>query len=275
MGSPAGWIGGPATIALLIGMVVGSVAAAQATTVNAVFNGQEREMPNRLRRDGSATTCEMEPFPGTFAGPSFWQDFLFCNRAEETCFTATFDEGSCVDDVHIEAYLSPFDPNDLEANYIGDVGVSDSQPFSFVVPAGARFLIVAQTNFGMADCAFGFTVNALPCPGNGSAPALSGAALALVGGALLLIGAVALRRPRHALPVLLLCAVIGVLAGPAAAPLAADPTPAEPHRQCALNCSAAYRACAAERCDSSAMDKDVVCLTECRRSHDACLQECP
>ena len=158
-------------------------------------------------------------------------------------------------------------------NFIGDVGLSDTESFSFVVPAGARFLI-AQTNFGMADCAFSFTINALPCATT-TAPALSGAALALLGCTLLLIGSVAVRRSRHALPVLLLGALIALFAGPAAAPLAADPTPTEPYRQCALSCSAAYKACAKERCDSSAMDKDPVCLTECRRSHDACLQECP
>lgn len=274
MGRKAGSIRIHVAIALLVGLVA-RLAAAQSTTVNAVFNGTEREMPNRLARDGTPTTCEMESFPGTFAGPSFWQDFLFCNGGEETCFTATFNEGTCDNDVHLEAYLDPFNPNDLAMNFIGDVGLSDTESFSFVVPAGAQFLIVAQTNFGMADCAFSFTINALPCPATTTAPALSGAALALVACALLLMGSVALRRSRHTLPVLLLCALIALFAGPAAAPLAADPTPAEPYRQCALSCSAAYKACAKERCDSSAMDKDPVCLSECRRSHDACLQECP
>lgn len=259
-------------VALLGGvMMVGPAGAAPFTTVQAAFDGRQPEMPERLLRDGTPTTCQMEAFPGVFASSSFWQSFLFCNSGEETCFTATYEGGTCGDEVHLMAYLDRFDPSDLPTNYAGDVGGSKTHTFSFVVPAGARFVIVAQTSFGMADCAFGFSIDAMRCPA--PAPLLSGAALALAAGVLLLIAFAALRRSRRALSALMLCALITVLAGPAAAPVGADPTPAVP-RACGLSCSAEYKACAIERCDSGAMDKDPQCLTECRRSYDACVQAC-
>jgi hypothetical protein len=244
---------------------------AATTTVHAAFDGDEPQMPDRLRRDGSPTTCAMEAFPGDFPGPSQWQRFQFCNSGPETCFTATFDEGDCGDDVHIMAYVNSFDPNHLEMNYAGDVGASDSLPFSFVVPAGAQFFIVAQTNFGMADCSFSFTVNAMRCAT--PAPLLSQLAILLAVGALSIVAGAAIRRTRQTLATLMLCAVIAVFAGPAAALLAAEPTAAS-SRACALSCGAAYRACATERCDSSAMDSNPDCLRDCQREHQLCLQAC-
>jgi hypothetical protein len=247
-------------------------AHAATPTIHAAFDGRQPAMPARLFRDNSATTCQMEAFPGTLPFESFWQSFAFCNSGPETCFTATFDEGTCGDDVHIMAYLDRFDPNDLAMNYAGDVGRSDSLPFSFVVPAGARFLIVAQTNFGAADCAFGFTVDAMPCPTH--APLLSSFALAVLACVLGLGGFAVVRRLPPRLAVLALCALIVAAAVPAAAPIAAQPTPGAA-RLCALDCSAAYKTCAKERCDSGAMDKDPACLMECHRGYEACVQACP
>jgi hypothetical protein len=261
-----------ALLAVLVGSAFPIDVHAVTTTIHAAFDGRQPEMPARLRRDGSATTCEMEAFPGVFPTGSFWQSFAFCNGGPETCFTATFDEGTCGDDVHIMAYLDPFNPNDLPMNYLGDVGASDSQPFSFVVPAGARFLIVAQTNFGAADCSFGFTVDAMRCPA--PAPLLSGFAVALAAGVLGLVAFAAMRRSRQGIAVLALSALIVAAAFPAAAPIAAEPTPSAA-RSCALDCSAAYKSCATERCDSGAMDQDPECITECHRGYLACVQTCP
>ena len=259
-------------LAALLGSALPIDAHAATTTIHAAFDGRQPEMPARLLRDGSPTTCEMEAFPGVMLGPSFWQSFAFCNSGAETCFTATFDEGTCEDDVHIMAYLDRFDPNDVAMNYRGDVGASDSLPFSFVVPAGARFLIVAQTNFGMAECAFGFTVDAMPCAVH--APLLSSFALAVLACVLGLVGFSAVRRAPRRVAVLALSAVLVAAAVPAAAPIAAEPTPGAA-RLCALDCSVAYKTCAKEQCDSGAWDKDPACLMECHRGYEACVQACP
>ncbi len=259
-------------LAVLLGCAFPLTARGASTTIHAAFDGEQPEMPTRLFRDGSPTTCTMEAFPGVFDESAFWQAFRFCNSAgTELCFTTTFDEGNCGDDVHIMAYVNSFDPNDLAMNYAGDIGASDSLPFSFVVPAGAPFFIVAQTNFGAADCSFGFTVDAMRC--GAPAPLLSGMALGVLAGALLVIAFVALRRSRQNLPALIALAALIAFAGPAAAPLAADPTPAPP-RACALGCSRAYQGCAKAQCDSSASDKDRACLEQCQDEYQDCLAAC-
>jgi hypothetical protein len=79
----------------------------------------------------------------------------------------------------------------------------------------------------------------------------------------------ALRRAR---PLALLLLTI-LLAGPATAPLAAQPTP-DAARACAVACGTAYAACAAERCDSGSMDRDPACLAACRSEHRTCLEAC-
>jgi len=213
----------------------------------------------------------MEPYPGTQDQPAAYQTFTFCNGDAETCFTATYLPGTCGDEVHLLAYLNIFNPNDLPTNYAGDLGTIAGS-FSFVVPAGLHFQVVAQTNFGFPECAFGFTVDAMPCVA--PAPTLSVAALALSGCVLLLVAAAAIRRSRFAMLGLMLCAVIAAVGGPAAAPVAADPTPANP-RACILACSAELKRCAEERCDSGAWDKNPECLAECRRNFDVCRQACP
>jgi hypothetical protein len=260
-------------LAVWLGAAFPPAAGAATTTIQAAFDGTQPEMPMRLDRFGPPSTCAMEPFPGTFDQEAFWQRFRFCNSAAtELCFTAIFDQGNCGDDVHLMAYVNNFDPNNLAMNYAGDTGVSDSLPFSFVVPAGGQFFIVAQTNFGFADCAFSFTVDAMRC--GAPAPLLSGAALALAVCTLLGIAFVAMRHSRHALPVLMLLAGLVAFAGPAAAPLAADPTPAPP-RACALACSRAYQICARDRCNSSASDEDKECLIEeCQGTYRDCLADC-
>ena len=260
-----------AALAIMLGDALPPGVLAVTTTIHAAFNGEQPEMPMRLDRDSSATTCAMEAFPGTIDQSAFWQSFRFCNSGPDTCFKATFDEGNCGDDVHIMAYVDRFDPNNLAMNYAGDTGKSDSLPFSFVVPVGASFLIVAQTNFGFADCAFGFTVDAMPC--RAAAPLLSNLTLGLLAGALLFIAVVALRRSRHTLPALMLLGVLAAFTGPAAAPLAADPTPAPP-RACGLSCSRAYQICARDQCNSSASDTDKVCLKMCQDDYEDCLAAC-
>ena len=257
--------------ALFGGLLAAHIAAAATTTVQAAFDGRQPEMPQRVLRDGTATMCPMEPYPGTVDLPSFYQTFVFCNGAEETCFTTTYLPGTCDDEVHLLAYVDLFDPTDLDMNYAGDLGTSLVDTFSFVVPAGRRFQIVAHTNFGMPECTFGFTVDAMRC--TAAAPALSGPALALAACALFLAGAAATRRSPRAMVWLILCAVIVGIGGAAAAPTDGDPTPTDA-RTCGLSCSAEYKACAHEQCDSGAWDKDPECLVQCRRSYDACREAC-
>ena len=270
------WRSTPAVVGLAAAVLVSGGAAAPApaatTTINSFFAGNEPQMPQRLLRDGTGSTCDSAPFPGVFDTPSSYRTFPFCNPGPDTCFTVEFENGTCDIDVHLEAYANRFDPNDLAANYIGDVGSTEDGLFSFVVPAGATFLIVAQTNFGPADCQYSFTVDALRCAA--PAPALSASGVALALGGLAVIGALALRRTRLALAGLALAAALGAAAGPAAAPLAAaEPTP-QPARVCPLDCGAQYKTCARETCASGDADTNLACLTSCRDTFVACRAAC-
>lgn len=261
-----------AGLALAAVLLAAIPARAATTTINSVFNGSEPEMSQRLFRDGDNSTCDSAPFPGIFDSPSFYRTFPFCNPGPDTCFTVDFDNGTCDIDVHLEAYANGFDPTDLAANYIGDVGSTEDGPFSFVVPAGEKFLVVAQTNFGPANCQYSFTVNAMTCAAPAPALSGSGAALALAG--LALVGVLALRRTRATLAALALLAILGSFAGPAAAPLAAaDPTP-PPANLCDLDCGTQYKACARDVCDVDEADSNLDCLENCRDAFLACRAGC-
>lgn len=51
---------------VLLGLLGALPARAASTTVNSFFDGSEPEMPQRLFRDKSKSTCDSAPFPGTF-----------------------------------------------------------------------------------------------------------------------------------------------------------------------------------------------------------------
>jgi hypothetical protein len=259
-------LGGAALVAALLPVPVPAVT----TMVESAFDGSEPDMPMRLFRDGSGSTCEAAPFPGDINIPSTWRSFRFCASKSEPCYTVTYDAETCEKDVHLMAYRSSFDPDDLMANYIGDIGASEELPFSFVVPAGGAFLIVAQTNFGMATCRFSFTVDAGPC--TVGTPMVSEVGVVVVGGALLLLGVTALRRPRQALAAVLLAVAIAIPAGPAVAPLSAG-TP-RGLNSCELNCVTAMRACAIDQCDSHSFDRNPACLEDCGEVYSDCIEVC-
>jgi hypothetical protein len=263
----SGWAGAALLLALL-----STPLHAATSTIRSHFDGSEPQMPQRLLRDNTPTTCDAERFPGTFDTPAFYRTYEFCNPGPQTCFTVDFDNGTCDIDVHLEAYIDAFDPNDLATNYAGDLGATEDGEFSFVVPAGHSFLIVAQTNFGPATCQFGFTIDAMHCPA--PAPALSPTGGALALGALAVIALLALRRTRVALAALALAATLGVFAGPAAAPLAAaDPQPTA-FQLCDLACGDDYQTCAVNQCGSGVSDQDIACLSDCRDAYVACRASC-
>jgi autotransporter-associated beta strand protein len=69
----------------------------------------------------------------------------------------------------VAAYLSPFDPGTLCANYLGDIGFvgpSPYPPFSFRVPAGSNFVIVVTARAEPAGCdeSYALEIFGLSCP---------------------------------------------------------------------------------------------------------------
>ncbi|MEW6715809.1 MAG: hypothetical protein AB1306_12090, partial [Nitrospirota bacterium] len=79
------------------------------------------------------------------------------------------DAGTMGVTAHAVAYLNSYDPTDKSLNYLGDVGSSVSQPFSFKVPANQNLVLVVNTNNSTAETGtYGFTISGFPCQSTGS-----------------------------------------------------------------------------------------------------------
>jgi hypothetical protein len=124
----------------------------------------------RLFRDGIPSDCPGKAFPGTHdvTGPYYYETFTHDNYSDETvCTTVNFDPNAganpCGADAHASAYLYSFNPDNLAQNYIGDVGSSLTQPFSFDVPPFASMVLVVNNNFGQNMCDFAYEIVSLDC----------------------------------------------------------------------------------------------------------------
>lgn len=119
----------------------------------------------RIFRDGVPSSCPSKAYPGIFntGTPYSYQVFEFAPAASGNCVTVNFDTGTCDTNAHMSAYLNSYDPNNQGANFIGDVGSSVTQPFSFVVPAGNRLLLVTTNTSTQATCDYAFSINNYTC----------------------------------------------------------------------------------------------------------------
>jgi hypothetical protein len=132
------------------------------------------QTPARLFRDGIGSTCAVpKTCPGPFGSGSFTFDaYTFTNENDSTvCVTVQFDPNTGANpagvNVHAITYLNTYSPTALCTNYLGDVGSSDTLPYSFEVPAGANFVIVICANnsgVGVGQT-YKFTVVGNICPG--------------------------------------------------------------------------------------------------------------
>ena len=104
----------------------------------------------RIYRDGIPSTCSGKAYPGiSGAGTQYYESFGAYDNygSQDACVVVSFDPnvtGGCATNAHANAYLNSYDPNDQSLNYLGDVGASATQPFSFTVPAGGHFLVIVQ-----------------------------------------------------------------------------------------------------------------------------------
>lgn len=147
-------------IVALFGALAASAQADSTISGSGTLGPGAGVMPNRLFRNGVASDCAAgnKAFPGTFAGDNYYVVFGPYTGVSAGCVTINFDMGTCLSSysAHAMAYLDGFNPGDLSEGYLGDVGSSVSQPFSFNIPDGRAFYIVVQSNSGLAD-------PALPC----------------------------------------------------------------------------------------------------------------
>jgi autotransporter-associated beta strand protein len=110
-----------------------------------------------------AKQCPQTNFVNQAAVP--YVAYAFGNTTtNELCVTAQL-RSTCPDPLGVVAYLSPHNPLDPCANYLGDSGVPGTNAFSFKVPRGSNFVInvVARTTNTVCG-SHTLEVFGLPCP---------------------------------------------------------------------------------------------------------------
>lgn len=112
------------------------------------WDGSESVQNGRIFRDGIVSSGEPnKTFPGVFGGSYLFQAFSFYNSGPAEVITVDGIVSSAY--THLSTfsgltYFANFSEN--EATYLGDIGSSVSQSFSFLVPADSHFMVVASTN---------------------------------------------------------------------------------------------------------------------------------
>lgn len=137
--------------------------------VTSEFTGANTQL-GRIFRDGVASTCPNKVYPGIFNDSTTYnyEAFTFSNTdAGAACVTVNFDPDAgatpCGTNAHASAYLNSYDPANQGTNFLGDVGSSIAQPFSFEVPGNSDLVLVVTNTASQATCTFGFEVVDLPC----------------------------------------------------------------------------------------------------------------
>jgi hypothetical protein len=136
----------------------------------------------RLWRDGVPDTCAV---PGTCGSPTaglyHYDLYSYANTGNvEVCVTVTV-EAACIGNrfIYSGAYLGSFDPSNVCANWLADLGSSPNGApgeYSFNVPAGATLLVnVHETNRDIGCASYTLTISGLPdnCPTGTPSPPTS------------------------------------------------------------------------------------------------------
>jgi hypothetical protein len=130
---------------------------------------------SRLFRNSTASDCvAAKPFPGlTDAGTQFGFDaYTFTNTsASSVCITVTTTAGA-PNQVFTVAYLDSFNPANLQANYLGDAGNSETvRSFSFTVQGNRSFVVVQhRVNNAPSPPSLGYSFGLHGLPGCDQCP---------------------------------------------------------------------------------------------------------
>lgn len=128
--------------------------------------------PMRLFRDAVPSSCPMKPCPGDFPGGMAWVSYQFQNLlGMPQCITVNHNVGTCVVPHGFAVLGEEYDPTKpmcANNDFLGDVGSSINQPYSFEVPASAIFVIVLEQVAAPSNCMVGFTIEGeVGCAGGG------------------------------------------------------------------------------------------------------------
>lgn len=140
-----------------------------------VFSGAisttDPEQQGRLYRDEPEGLCSVPVTCAAFDSVArhFDSYTLTNNSGSAVCVTVQVDTPECTGNNQVQsaAYLGSYNPNNICANFLADIGVSPapSKTYSFRVPAGASFVVVInEVNAGAGCASYTVTVTGLPGP---------------------------------------------------------------------------------------------------------------
>jgi hypothetical protein len=199
-------------IALSLNLTYASGTKSIAFTVPTCAGGPDQQIPlsqlttsdptqaDRIGRDGRPSTCAGKNSPGGgFPGMHRYETYTFTNTAgAPRCYTVTINaELGGPGDIESVAYNQTYDPANIDANYLGDTGISGlgttvaQASYSFTVPAGNNFVVVVNGTGDNLSSPFSGTVSGFidntagpgDCATIPDLPELTGAASRLTHGA--------------------------------------------------------------------------------------------
>lgn len=131
------------------------------------YPGTSGTQNNRVSRAREASTCGQTPAFTETSGSFPYDAYTFVNKGPATCITFNLDTACRLErDIFAVAYLGSFNPANVSANHLGDMGRSlpFSNTFSVNVPAnGTVVLVVSEVTGGETCPDYAVTVTGLPC----------------------------------------------------------------------------------------------------------------
>lgn len=136
------------------------------TTYNGSITTSDPVANGRLSRDGVPSTCSVaKSCPGQYDGLArHYDSYTYHNTtASPQCVTVHITEVCGNNALLSAAYLGSFDPNNLCANYLADMGeAGPSFSYSFNAPAGSTVVVMVEENTSNVGCA-SYTLQINPC----------------------------------------------------------------------------------------------------------------
>ena len=138
-------------------------------TISGVLNAQSPTLSRRLIRDGNPSVCgETKLCPGETVGiVAFrYRTHTFTNTGASSCVTVVLQDPCGNASLLATAYSGGFNPADLCAGYLADIGTNALSPsMSFYVPSNGVVTVMVNEILPAAGCgSYNLDVFGLPCP---------------------------------------------------------------------------------------------------------------
>jgi hypothetical protein len=127
-------------------------------SITGYITNTDSTQTGRLVRNGQVSDCQRpQPFPGVYGSDTIHYDrySLLNQTGASQCYRVDVSAPNCRNGhIFVAAYLGPYDPANLSANYLANIGASPlpSRPFSFQVPVKEPYTLVVNEVTAGAGC---------------------------------------------------------------------------------------------------------------------------